>query len=63
MADEVRAKIPGAEIEFGPSPFQEILDTLAKPIDDSAARAEWGWEPTYDYGQIIVDFIRKAKQD
>ena len=63
MADEVRVKFPGAQIDFGPSPYQEILDTVAKPIDDSPARAEWGWEPTNDYGQIIEDFIRKAKQD
>ncbi|MCP4196656.1 MAG: NAD-dependent epimerase/dehydratase family protein, partial [Proteobacteria bacterium] len=60
MTGEVRAKFPGAQIDFGPSPFQEILDTIAKPIDDSPARAEWGWEPTYDYGRIIEDFIRKA---
>ncbi len=63
MAEEVRTKIPGAQIDFGPSPFQDILDTVAKPIDDSPARAEWGWEPSYDYGRIIEDFIRKAKQD
>lgn len=59
LAGMVRAKIPGAQIDFKPiKEFQRLLDLIAIPIDDSCARTEWGWRPEYDYEKIIDDFLQ-----
>lgn len=53
MADMVRAKIPGAQIDF------ELSDDAPRAlrIDDAAAREEWGWEPTLDYAAMIDEML------
>jgi nucleoside-diphosphate-sugar epimerase len=30
---------------------------MIRPIDDSKARKEWGWKPTYDLERIIDAFL------
>ena len=58
MAEAVRERLPGAEISFEPDPnIQLLVRGLKRPLDDSRARAEWGWEPTHDLGRMIDDFI------
>lgn len=57
IAEAVRAKIPGAEIDFQPDPNIPALHGSARLLDDSCAREEWGWQPTHDYGRMIDDFL------
>ncbi|MGK0169447.1 MAG: threonine 3-dehydrogenase [Gammaproteobacteria bacterium] len=58
IADAVRRQIQGASIDFKPDPeIQTILNGMIRPIDDSKAREEWGWKPTYDLERIIDDFL------
>jgi nucleoside-diphosphate-sugar epimerase len=58
LAGAVRGRIPGAEITFEPDPkIQPLVRGLVRPLDDSRAREEWGWEPTHDLGRMIDDFI------
>lgn len=57
LADAVRAKIPGAEIDFKPDPDIPALHGSQRLIDDSCARAEWGWQPTHDLPRMIDDFL------
>jgi len=58
LARMVRAKLPGAQIDFKPvKELQALFDLLAVPIDDSRAREEWGWRPVYDYDKIICEFL------
>jgi len=62
MADMVRAHIPGARIDFDPNEtWKPLIDQLSLPIDDSAARSEWGWKPTYNYERTIQEFIRMLR--
>jgi len=57
LAKMVRAAFPEAEIDFRPNPdWQPFLDIYARPIDDSAARNDWGWAAQYDYARIIREF-------
>ena len=58
LADDVRQAIPGAAITFEPdAALQGLLDQLLRPIDDSCARTEWGWQPAYDQAAIVADFL------
>ena len=44
----VRA-FPGAQITFEPNPRRQgIVDSWPEDVDDSLARADWGWKPDYD---------------
>jgi nucleoside-diphosphate-sugar epimerase len=31
-------------------------------IDDSQARAEWGWQPTYSLSAIVADMLTKLSE-
>jgi threonine 3-dehydrogenase len=58
MADRIKAKIPGAKIDFKPKEeLRAILKMGSVPIDDEPARSEWGWKPGYDYDAMIDDFL------
>jgi threonine 3-dehydrogenase len=63
LADDVREAIPGAMIDFVPdAAVQGLLDQLLRPIDDSRARAEWGWQPVYDQAAIVADFLTELRE-
>jgi len=64
LADMVKARIPTAQTNFEPDPeWQRVLEASALLIDDKYAKDEWGWNPTFDtYDKIIDDFIEAAKQ-
>ena len=60
LVELVRAKVPGAQIDFKPDP--QLQGTLAfLPVDDSKARQEWNWKPSYDQERIIDDFLRELQ--
>jgi nucleoside-diphosphate-sugar epimerase len=63
LADMVKAKIPTAQTNFEPDPeWQRVLEASALLIDDKYAKNEWGWQPTFDtYDKIIDDFIEASK--
>ena len=63
LADAVRARIPDARIDFRPDlQIQRALDVLL-PLDDSNARREWGWSPSYNLEQTVEDFLRELRQN
>ena len=63
LAALVKAKIPGAQIDFKPDlELQKILDKSLLPIDDSIARREWGWSPEYDQTRIVDDFVEEMRK-
>lgn len=57
LVDIVKRRLPKAQITFKPRPdFQPMLDQL-RPLDDSKAREEWGWQPSFDYATMVDDFL------
>jgi nucleoside-diphosphate-sugar epimerase len=67
-ADEFRALVaeafPGAVISYAPDlKRQGIVDTWPADVDDSAARRDWGYAPSYDlqraFWEYLVPTIRK----
>jgi nucleoside-diphosphate-sugar epimerase len=62
LADLVRTRIPGAQIDFQPNPvLQPLLAKLTVRFDDRRARQEWGWAPRYTQEQIVDDFLSEMK--
>lgn len=58
LADSIKKYIPEFEIEYKPDFRQEIADTWPNSVDDSAAREEWGWKPSYDLDAMTRDMLR-----
>ncbi len=61
-AEEFRARalraFPGAEITFEPQPRRQgIVDSWPSDVDDSLARAEWGWQPDYNVERFFSEYL------
>jgi len=55
LAAEIRKHIPDFEIDYNVDPVrQTIADSWPDYMDDSAARAEWGWAPEYDLSRMTT---------
>jgi threonine 3-dehydrogenase len=62
FADAVRARVPGVDLTFEPVPaLQAILDSWPDELDDSAARADWGWQHEYDLDKMSDDLITQVR--
>jgi len=59
LAEEIRKHIPDFTINYEPDSRQEIADSWPRTIDDSAAREEWGWMPSYDLAAMTRDMLEK----
>ncbi|PIB36754.1 NAD-dependent epimerase [Reichenbachiella sp. 5M10] len=46
--EEIKKHYPSFQISYRPDERQHIAASWPQSIDDSVARAEWGWEPAYD---------------
>jgi threonine 3-dehydrogenase len=63
IADSVKRLVPGVKIGFRPDPNrQAILDSWPRSLDDSHARADWGWRPEYDLEQMTDDLIPRIRK-
>jgi len=57
IADAVRAQLPDADITFDPDPAAAQILSRNLQLDDTVARSEWGWEPSFDLHAMIADII------
>jgi threonine 3-dehydrogenase len=62
--DRARKAFPQAQITFDPNPRRQgIVDSWPEDVDDSLARADWGWKPDYDadafFDEYFLPEIRK----
>lgn len=54
----IKKHFPNFEIEYNPDFRQSIADSWPDSIDDSHARADWGWQPDYDLDRMTLDIIK-----
>ncbi len=57
LATEIKKHIPEFTCHYVPDARQEIADTWPQTIDDSAARTEWGWAPSYDLASMTTEML------
>lgn len=58
VAKIVYHAFPNARISFEPDMRrQSIVDTWPAQVDDSYARADWGWQPDYDLGDAFDHYL------
>lgn len=56
--DRAIRAFPGAEITFQPNPRRQgIVDSWPEDVDDTIARADWGWKPDYDEDRFFNGYL------
>ncbi len=59
IAAEIRKHIPGFVMDYKVEPIkQAIANSWPNSMDDSCARAEWGWKPNWNLGNMTTDMLR-----
>jgi threonine 3-dehydrogenase len=54
----MRATFPEAQVTFAPDmKRQVIVDSWPADVDDSAARADWGWVPAYGLAAAFEEYL------
>lgn len=49
---------PGAQITFEPNARRQgIVDSWPEDVDDSLARRDWGWKPTYNVDKFFEEYF------
>ena len=59
LAAEIKKYIPEFKCTYKPDFRQQIADSWPQSIDDSAARKEWGWKPSYNLSSMTKDMLEK----
>lgn len=61
LVAEIQKHLPDFTCRYAPDFRQAIADSWPSVIDDSRARADWGWQHTYDLPLIVEDMLAKLK--
>jgi nucleoside-diphosphate-sugar epimerase len=62
LAAAIKKHIPEFAVGYEPDFRQKIADSWPQSLDDSAARKEWGWKPSYDIAAMTEDMLKKLGQ-
>jgi len=57
LAEEIQKHIPGFTCTYKPDVRQQYADSWPQRIDDSEARADWGWSHEFDLSQMTTDML------
>jgi nucleoside-diphosphate-sugar epimerase len=62
LAAEIAKHLPKFSIDYDIDPVrQRIADSWPESLDDSAARAEWGWAPRFDLAAMVAEMLAKLR--
>ena len=60
LAAAIRQQLPDFVIDYEVDPVrQAIADSWPRSLDDSAARVEWSWSPSYNLSAMTRDMLAK----
>jgi len=59
LVEEIKKHIPDFTCDYKPDFRQAIADSWPQSIDDSAARKEWDWDPSYNISSMTKDMLEK----
>ena len=57
LAEAIRKRKPEFRIDYRPDHRQAIADSWPHSLDDTYARADWGWKPTIGLQQMVDDML------
>lgn len=61
--EAIRKEIPSAKMRYQVDPVrQAIADSWPNKMDDTCARKEWGWSPSYNLRSMTRDMIKNLRE-
>jgi nucleoside-diphosphate-sugar epimerase len=57
LAASIKKYMPDFTVTYNPDFRQKIADSWPNAVDDSAAREEWGWKPSFDLDAMTKDML------
>ncbi|MES2070456.1 MAG: NAD-dependent epimerase/dehydratase family protein [Pseudomonadota bacterium] len=61
LALAIKQNLPAFDIHYQPDSRQDIADSWPDSLDDSVARAEWGWQAEVDLQELVTDMLANIK--
>ncbi len=62
LFEAIKKRIPDATFDYNVDPVKAaIADSWPNQMDDSCARAEWGWKPVWDMEAVIDDMLAACR--
>ncbi len=62
LTASIKKYIPGFECSYEPDFRQAIADSWPMSVDDTAAREEWGWNPSFNLDKMTQDMLEKLEK-
>lgn len=63
IAANIKKYVPAFSMEYKVDPLrQSIADSWPNSLDDTCAREEWDWKPTYDLDTMTRDMLEKLSK-
>lgn len=62
LAASIKKHVPTLEVECEPDFRQQIAESWPKKLDDTNARADWGWNHAYDLDTMVSEMLTLIKQ-
>lgn len=61
LADSIKKVMPDFTVDYAPDFRQAIADSWPDGVDDTAAREDWGWNPSFDLDSMTRDMLEKLQ--
>ncbi len=61
LADSIKKVMPDFTVDYAPDFRQAIADSWPDGVDDTAAREDWGWKPSFDLDSMTRDMLAKLQ--
>ena len=61
LAAAIKQNLPAFEIHYAPDSRQAIAASWPQSLDDSQARADWGWEAQVGLAQLVSDMLKNVR--
>lgn len=62
LVEKIAKYVPELRVSYKPDSRQAIADSWPQVLDDSEARADWGWRHEYDLDKLVKAMMRDVKK-
>lgn len=62
LAAEIQQLLPDFQIHYAPDFRQQLADSWPNSINDSQARADWGWNPEFDLKKLVSVMLSEIRK-
>ncbi|HEY8605541.1 MAG TPA: NAD-dependent epimerase/dehydratase family protein [Noviherbaspirillum sp.] len=61
LAEEIRRHLPRFDVRYQPDQRQAIADSWPHSLDDTYARADWGWKARVGLAEMVTDMLENVR--